>query len=279
MAEAGFVEGQNVTIEFRWANNRLDLLRELAADLVHRQAAVIVATGSPMAAIAAKDTTSTVPIVFASGVDPVKYGLVGSFNRPGGTVTGMSLLSSELGGKQLNLLLELVPQATTVSYLSVPSSSPVFDDVTSKMLAAAQAVGRGIVVLEAQRRDADFEAAFATTAERQGALIVGNFTAFSDERHLRMITGLAARYNVPAMYPSRAFTSFGGLMSYSPDVIDAYRQLGGQYVGRILKGAKPTELPIQQPTKFELVINLKTAKMLGLTVPPTLLSIADEVIE
>jgi ABC-type uncharacterized transport system substrate-binding protein len=279
LAEAGYVEGQNVTFELRWANTEQSLLPELAADLVRRRANVIVATGSPTAVLAAKAATSTVPIVFAMGVDPVKYGFVDSFNRPSGNVTGMNLLSSELMGKRISLLLELAPQSTTVGYLSAPAGAPIFEDLTGKMLAAAQALGREIVVLEA-KRDADFTAAFATIAERQaGALLVGDFTSFADPRHVRMIVELAARHKIPTVYPSRLYASVGGLMSYSPDFIDAHRQLGFQYVGRILKGAKPADLPIQQPTKFELVINLKTAKALGLTIPPGVLAIADEVIE
>jgi ABC-type uncharacterized transport system substrate-binding protein len=279
LAEAGYVEGQNVTFEFRWANAEHSVLPQLAADLVRRQAAVIVATNSPTAVLAAKAVTSTIPIVFVTIVDPVKYGFVASFNRPGGNVTGMNLLNSELMGKRLSLLLELAPQAKTVGYLSGPASAPVFDDLTGKVRAAAQALGREIVVLEVDRR-ADFTAAFDTIAERQvGALLVGDFTTFAEAEHSRMIVELAARHKIPTMYPSRRYTSFGGLMSYSPDFIDASRQLAVQYVGRILKGAKPADLPISQPTKFELVINLKTAKVLDLTIPSGVLGIADEVIE
>ena len=279
LAEAGYVEGQNVTFEIRWARTERSLLPELAADLVRRQAAVIVTTGSVTAVLAAKAATSTIPIVFFIGIDPVKYGFVTSFNRPSSNVTGMNLLNSELMGKQLSLLLELAPQSTTIGYLSAPAGAPVFEDLTSKVLAAAQALGREIVVLEAAR-DADFTAAFAAIAERQaGALLVGDFTSFADARHRQMIVELAARYKIPTMYPDRLYTSFGGLMSYSTDFVEASRQLGVQYVGRILKGAKPADLPISQPTKFELVINLKTANALDLTIPPGVLAIADEVIE
>jgi len=277
LAEAGYVEGQNVTFEFRSAHLKDSLLPELAADLVRRQAAVIVTTGSVTAVLAAKAATSTIPIVFYIGIDPVKYGFVTSFNRPSSNVTGMNLLNSELMGKQLGLLLELAPQSTTIGYLSAPAGAPIFEDLTSKVMAAAQALGREIVVLEAAR-DADFTAAFATIAERQaGALLVGDFTSFADARHL--IVELAARYKIPTMYPDRLYTSFGGLMSYSTDFVEASRQLGVQYVGRILKSAKPADLPISQPTKFELVINLKTAKALGLPIPDKLLALADEVIE
>jgi putative ABC transport system substrate-binding protein len=182
-------------------------------------------------------------------------------------------------GKRLSLLLELAPQSTTVGYLSGPAGAPVFEDLTGKVLAAAQALGREIVVLKV-RPDASFTEAFATIAERQaGALLVGDFTSFADARHRGMIIELAARHQIPTMYPSRMYTSFGGLMSYSPDFIDANRQLGVQYVGRILKGAKPADLPVLQPTKFELVINLNPAKELGLTIPPGIIAIADEVIE
>jgi putative ABC transport system substrate-binding protein len=279
LAESGFVEGQNVTIEFRWANNNLDALRRLAADLVGRRAAVIVATGSPVSVYAARTATSTIPIVFAMDVDPVKYGLVSSLNRPDDTMTGISFLTSELAGKQLDLLLELIPQATTVAYLSGPSDAPISKDLRSKMLSAAQALGRQIVVLEA-RGDLDFDAAFATLIERDaGALIVGTFTSFEEPRSRQKIVQLAARHKVPAMYPSPIYPLGGGLMSYSADIVRVYRQLGVDYVGRILKGAKPADLPVQQPTKFELVINLNTAKALGLTIPETLLATADEVIQ
>jgi putative tryptophan/tyrosine transport system substrate-binding protein len=279
LAESGFIEGQNVAIEFRWANNHLDALPRLAADLVARRAAVIVATGSPVAVYATRTATSTIPIVFAMDVDPVKYGLVSSLNRPDDTMTGISFLTSELAGKQLDLLLELIPQATTVAYLSGPSDAPISKDLRSKMLSAAQALGRQIVVLEA-RGDLDFDAAFATLIERDaGALIVGTFTSFEEPRSRQKIVQLAARHKVPAMYPSPIYPLGGGLMSYSADIVRVYRQLGVDYVGRILKGAKPADLAVQQPIKFELVINLNTAKALGLTIPETLLATADEVIQ
>jgi putative ABC transport system substrate-binding protein len=279
LAESGFVEGQNVAIEFRWANNNLDSLPRLAADLVGRRAAVIVATGSPVSVYAARTATSTIPIVFAMDVDPVKYGLVSSLNRPDDTMTGISFLTSELAGKQLNLLLELIPQVTTVAYLSGPSDAPISKDLRSRMLSAAQALGRQIVVLDA-RGDLDFDAAFATLVERDAsALIVGSFTSFEESRSRQKIIELAAHHKVPAMYPSSIYPLSGGLMSYSADIMRVYRQLGVDYVGRILKGAKPADLPVQQPTKFELVINLKTANSLGLTVPETLLVQADELIQ
>jgi putative ABC transport system substrate-binding protein len=279
LAESGFVEGQNVAIEFRWANNHLDALPRLAIDLVGRRAAVIVATGSPVSVRAARTATSTVPIVFAMDVDPVKYGLVASLNRPNGIMTGISFLTSELVGKQLNLLLELIPQATTVAYLSGPSSAPIFEDLRSNALSAARSLGRQILVLEAHS-DLDLEMVFATLVERHaGALIVGTFTSFEEPHSRQKIIELAARHKVPTMYPSPIYPIGGGLMSYSADIVRVYRQLGVDYVGRILKGTKPADLPVQQPTKFELVLNLKTAKALGLTIPETLLATADEVIQ
>jgi len=279
LAEAGYVDGQNVTVEFRSANNQLWRLPEMAADLVRRQAAVIVATGGLPAALAAKAATQTIPIVFVSGADPVKYGLVASLNRPGGTVTGLSVLGLELMGKRLSLLLELIPQAATIAYLSGPSNSLVFEDLTSDMLAAARALGRQIVVLEV-RSELDFESPFTTLVERRaGALVVGDFTFFSNPRNRGKIVGLAALHKIPTIYPNRSYAVNGGLMSYGADFVSVYRQLGLNYVGQVLKGAKPADLPVQQPTKFELVINLKTAKELGLTMPLTLLATADEVIE
>jgi putative ABC transport system substrate-binding protein len=278
LAEAGYVPGQNVAIEFRWANYQLSLLPRLAAELVDRKVAVIVTTGSPYAALAAKAATSTIPIVFAIADDPVKHGLVTSLGRPGGTATGMNFLTGELAGKQLNLLLELIPQATTIAYLSAPSDSPIFEDRKSDMLAAGRALGREIIVLEAPRLD--FEAAFATLVEqRADALIVGSFTVFLDPRNRDKILALAAHHKIKAMYPNRGYALRGGLMSYDADVLPAIRQLGSHYVGQILKGAQPADLPVMQPTKFKLVINLKTAKALNLQVPDRLLALADEVIE
>ncbi len=279
LADSGFAEGQNIKFEFRWANNDVRRLPALAAELVSRQVAVIVATGSPASVLAAKAATSTIPIVFATVVDPVEYGLVASLNRPSSTATGISFLTSALAGKQLNLLLEMIPQAMTVAYLSGPSTAPVFEDLRSNMLAAAQALGRQIVVLES-RRDLDLDVAFATLIERHaGALIVGGFTSLAEPSSRQKIIELAAHHMVPTMYPSRIYPLGGGLMSYSADVDAAYRQLGVDYVARILKGTKPADLPVRQPTKFELIINLKTAKALGLTVPEILLATADKLIE
>jgi putative ABC transport system substrate-binding protein len=276
LAEAGYVADQNVAIEFRWANFQQSLLPQLAADLVRRQVAVIVATGSPNAALAAKAATSTIPIVFSTGSDPVKYGLVASFNRPGGNVTGVNFLSAELGGKRLDLLLQLLPQATTVGYLSAGRESLVFEDQRTGMLAAGRALRREIILLEVRRLD--FEAAFTTLAEqRADALIVGTYTLFLEPRNRDKILELAARHKTPAIYPDRQYAVNGGLMSYAASLAES-RQVG-IYTGRILNGEKPIDLPIMRPTKFEFIINLQTARVLGIEVPPTLLAIADEVIE
>jgi len=276
LAEAGFVEGENVRFEFHGSTSN-ERLPALAVELVNKRPAVIVATGSPPAILAASAATSTVPIVFATALDPLKYGLVTSFNRPLGNVTGISLLGSELVGKRLELLLEVAPQAKKVAYLSGPAVAPIFEDLRSKTVAAGQALGCEIVVLEI-RSGLDLEPAFATLVEQEaGAVTVGYFTTLANVSD--HIIGLAARHKVPTIYPARFYSAAGGLMSYSVDFVDAIRQLGTQFVGRILKGAKPTDLPVQQPTKFELVVNLKTAKALGLTIPDILLAIADEVIQ
>jgi putative tryptophan/tyrosine transport system substrate-binding protein len=276
LAEAGFVEGKNVRFEFQGSASN-ERLPALAVELVNKRPAVIVATGSPPAILAARAATSTVPIVFATALDPVKYGLVTSLNRPLGNMTGISVLGSELVGKRLNLLLEVTPQAKKFAYLSGPAAAPIFEDLRSRTVAAGQALGREIVVLEI-RNDLDLEPAFATLVEQgAGAVTVGNFTTLANVSD--HIIELAARHKVPTMYPARFYSAAGGLMSYSVDLVDAIRQLGAQFVGRILKGAKPSDLPVQQPTKFELVINLKTAKVLGLTIPEILLATADEVIQ
>jgi putative ABC transport system substrate-binding protein len=279
LAEAGYVIGQNVTIESRWANNQPWVLPRLAAELVDRKVDVIVTTGSPYATRAAKAATSTIPIVFAVAEDPVQCGLVTRLSRPGGTVTGMTFLSAELVGKQLNLLLELMPQAITLAYLSGPSNSPIFEDRKGEILAAGRSLGRKIIILEVRRFD--FEAAFATLVQQGAdALIVGSFSFFLNPSHNRdKILGLAATHKITAMYPNRIYAIHGGLMSYDSDSLAVVRQLGSHYVGQILKGAKPVDLPVMQPTKFELVINLKTAKALGLEIPDRLLALADEVIE
>jgi ABC-type uncharacterized transport system substrate-binding protein len=263
-----------VAIEFRLTNTQ-SVLPALAADLVHRQVAVIVATGSGHTALAAKVATSTIPIVYAGGADLVKYGLAASLNRPGGNVTGLIFMHNVLAGKRLDLLRELVPQATTVGYLAGDQQNEAEQEATSDMLAAARALGRQVIVLECRSAE-NFEPAFATLVERgAGALLVSAFPLAFGNRG--KILALAARYKIPAIYSQSPFAYGGGLMSYS--AAGTSRQVVVDYVARILKGAKPAELPIQRPTKFRLVINLKTAKALGLEFPPTLLALADEVIE
>jgi ABC-type uncharacterized transport system substrate-binding protein len=274
LKEAGYVEGQNVAIEFRLTNTQSEL-PGLAADLIHRQVAVIAANGSVHPVLAAKAATSTIPIVYAGGADLVRYGLAASLNRPGGNVTGIITLHNELSSKRLDLLRELVPQATTVGYLGGDQQDEATQELTSDMLAAARALGRQVIVLECRSVE-DFEPAFATLVERGGgALLVSAFPLAFGNRG--KVLALAARYKIPAIYSQSPFAFGGGLMSYSAVVTS--RELGSYYVPQILKGAKPADLPIQQPTKFRFVINLKTAKALGLDVPPTLLARADEVIE
>jgi putative tryptophan/tyrosine transport system substrate-binding protein len=274
LKEAGYVEGQNVAIEFRLTNTQ-SVLPALAADLVRHQVAVIVASGSVGTAFAVKAATSTIPIVYAGGADLVKYGLAASLNRPGGNVTGATFIHNELAGKRLDLLHELVPQATTVGYLAGDQGREATQELTSDMLAAARALGRQVIVLECRNVE-DFEPAFATFVERGvGALLVSAFPLAFGNRG--KILALAARYKIPAIYSQFPFAYGGGLISYSAAATS--HQLGFYYVPQILKGAKPAELPIQRPTKFRLIINLKTAKALGLEFPPTILAIADEVIE
>ena len=273
LKQSGYVEGQNVAIEYRWANNEYDRLPELAADLVRRQVALIVAAGGPPSARAAKSATSTIPIVLVFGADPVRLGLVTSLNRPGGNVTGVTFLTTELMAKRLELLRELIPQATMVAYLADSRSVP---EMLRDAFAAAGVLGRQIVVMEA-RSDRDFEPAFATFVERQaGALVVGPSQLFDSNRD--QLVALAARHKMPAIYQSREFVLDGGLMSYGASQVDAFR-VGGLYVGQILKGEKPTNLPVQQATKIELVINLKTAKALGLEVPLSMMIRANEMVE
>jgi putative ABC transport system substrate-binding protein len=275
LSETGYVEGRNVAIEYRWAAGRNDQLQALAADLVGRKVNVIVTDGGTPVALAAKAATTGIPIIFVIGNDPVEAGLVTSLNRPGGNVTGVSFLTAELGAKRLEILLELAPQATTVAYLVDPRNVAV-KELTDKAFAAGQALGRQIIVLEA-RSELDFEAAFATLVQRRaGAMVVGTNALFTGNRD--KLLALTAHYKIPAIYAYRDYTTVGGLISYGASLVDAYRQ-AGVYVGRILKGEKPANLPVMQPTKFELVINLKTAKALGLTVPLALLTRADEVIE
>jgi len=273
LREAGFVEGQDYAIEYRWADNQLDRLPSLVADLLRRPVAVIV--GNTPSALAAKAATKTVPIVFATGGNPVREGLVASLNRPGGNVTGVSFISVELGAKRLGLLRELRPGAARIAVFVDPKF-PTIERFISEVRDAASAMGQQIEVLYIGS-DREIESAFTMLVQRgAGALLCGSGGLLYSRRDL--IVALAARHRTPAIYDQRDYVAAGGLMSYAPSCTDAYRQ-AGIYAGRILKGEKPAGLPVMQPTKFELVINLTTAKALGLDVPPTLLATADEVIE
>jgi ABC-type uncharacterized transport system substrate-binding protein len=274
LKETGYIEGQNVAIEYRWAEGQFDRLPAMAADLVRRNATVIAALGPP-AALAAKAATSTIPIVFVTGSDPVQAGLVASLNRPGGNVTGVYLLLIGLEGKRLGLLRDLVPHVKLTGLLINPRS-PDSEAQSRALQAAARGVGQQILVVEAGS-DGEFDAAFAALAQRQaGALVVAADIFFTARRE--RIVALVARLAIPAIYELREFAVAGGLMSYGTSLLDGYYQ-NGVYVGRILKGAKASDLPVLQSTKFEFVINLKTAKALGLEVPPGLSATADEVIE
>ena len=275
LKEAGYVEGQNVAIEYRWAEFKDERLPAMADDLVRRQVAVIVATGSTAAASAAKAATATIPIVFGAGGDPVKEGLVGSLNRPAGNITGVTPFTYVLGAKQLELLHQMVPTASTIAVL-VNQNNADSDAQLRDVQAAARKLGLRILAL-AVSSDRELETVFATLVrERAGALLIASDAFFT--AHRVQLAVLTARHAVPAIYTLREFPMAGGLMSYAADLADTYRQLG-VYVGRILKGTKPADLPVMQPTKFQLVINLKTARTLGLSVPDRLLVLADEVIE
>jgi putative tryptophan/tyrosine transport system substrate-binding protein len=275
LGEAGFVEGQNVVTAFRWAAGRYDRLPALAAELVNQRVAAILAAGGSPSALAAKVATSAIPIVFTAVPEPVRLGLVASFNRPGGNVTGLSVFSSELWAKNVELLKELVPTATRIAYLVNPTS-PNAELFSKGAAAAASALGIEIHVLNASTEHG-LDVAFAALVKLgAGGLVVPGEPFFDNERE--RIVALAARYAIPAIYGTRENVVAGGLLSYGASIPDSYRQ-AGIYVGRILKGEKPADLPVMQPTKFEMVVNLKTAKALGLKVPPTLLATADEVIE
>jgi putative ABC transport system substrate-binding protein len=274
LSEIGFVDGQSVAIEYRWAEGRFDQLPTLAADLVNRNDDVITAD-AVISARAAKDATSTIPVVFISGGDPVERGLVASFARPGGNLTGVAIMVTELAPKRFELLSELVPQAGVIALLVNPNNVQT-ESVIKGVREAARAKAVQLQILKASR-EAEIDAAFGTLMQlHAGALVVGP-DPFLNNRRVQLVA-LAARHIVPAIYEWRESVAAGGLISYGPNLAGVFRQLG-IYAGKILKGAKPGDLPVQQPTKFELVINLNTAKALGLTVPPSILARADEVIE
>jgi len=273
--EAGYVEGQNVTIEYRWAEGQYDRLPSLAAELIQQKVSVIAATSTP-AALAAKAATSTVPIVFTTGGDPIKLGLVASMRRPGGNVTGATQLTVEVGPKRLELARELFPGATTFALLVNPAN-PVAATVSKDLQAVADTLAVRLHVLHAST-EADFEAVFATAAQLRAAALVISTADPLFNSHAAQLGALALRHSVPAIYQLREFATAGGLMSYGGYTTDTYR-LGGVYTGRILKGEKPADLPVVQSTKVELIVNLKTARALGITVPLPLSGRADEVIE
>jgi ABC-type uncharacterized transport system substrate-binding protein len=275
LKDSGFIDGENVAVVYRWAENRADRLPELAAELVRRQVAVI-ATAGHEAALAAKAATSAIPMLFIAGLDPVQLGLVASVARPGGNATGVNFLFTEIVPKRLELLRELVPWATRIAVLVSPANAATTMATLRDVEAAAQSMGLQIQVLKADT-DREIDVALATfLRERPDALFVSAGPFFTDRRV--QLAQLAARHMVPATYSSRQFAEVGGLMSYGASLPDAFRQIG-MYAGRILKGAKPADLPVVQSVKLELVINAQTARMLGLAVPATLLSVADEVIE
>ena len=276
LSETGYVEGRNLAIEYRWAEGRNDQLPALAAELVRRQVTVIVTAGSTPAALAARAATTTIPIVFYLGADPVEVGLVTSLSRPGGNLTGVVTLNVEVGAKRLELLHELIPTATVVALLLNPTNPTLAQTLSRDLQAAARTLGLQLHVLHASN-EREIDTAFATLVQlRAGALVIGADALFNSRSE--QLAALTIRHAVPAIYQFREFVSAGGLMSYGTTVVDTYRPVG-VYTGRILKGEKPAELPVQQATRLELIINLKTAKALGITVPLPLLGRADEVIE
>ncbi|MFL5099648.1 MAG: ABC transporter substrate-binding protein [Xanthobacteraceae bacterium] len=276
LSEVGFIEGQNVTIEYRWGEGHNERLPTLAAELVRRRVDVIVTPVSTAATLAAKAATATIPIVFVIGADPVKIGLVASLNRPGGNATGMSDIGVELGAKRLALLHELLPGAARFAVLVNPDNPFITEPFVTGLQTAALAIGRQIEVASAST-NSEIDTAFATLVQKRADAFLISPDALFVTRRVQLIT-LAARHALPALYHRREFAGGGGLMSYGSDLADQFRQ-AGIYTGRILKGEKPAEMPVQLPTKFELVVNLQTAKTLSIEVPATLLARADEVIE
>jgi putative ABC transport system substrate-binding protein len=276
LSEAGYVEGRNVAIEYRWANGQYDRLPALAADLVRRQVTVIASTGGTPAALAARAATTTIPIVFQVAVDPVEVRLVTSLNRPGGNVTGVTNLNLEVGTKRLELMRELIPTATTIALLVNPANPAIAEPLSRDLQAASRPLGLRLLVLQAST-ERDFDTVFATIVQlRADALIIAPDAFFNSQSV--QLAGLTVRHAVPAIYQSREFAAAGGLMSYGGNLTDVYRRVG-EYTGRILRGEMPKDLPVQRATKVELIINLKTAKALGINVPLSLLGRADEVIE